>query len=118
MAVLTKEFFAKPSLRRYRNVELGEGQEARIQSLTERERAEFELCLEKAKSDREIRRRLKVLLVSACLVDQDGAVMFGPADRDALLEADSRVTALLFDACLDHCGFSQTDKKTVEKNSD
>lgn len=117
MPVLTKEFFSKPSLRRYRDVELPDGV-CRLQSLTERERAEFELVVEKSQKDRETKRRLKAYLIAACLVDESGEKLFQPAEVDSLLSLDSLLTAKLFDACVEHCGFSKEDRDNVEKNSD
>ena len=91
----------------------------RIRSLTERERSKYEAdCLtakgvfSKAKLEKQ-KQRLLIL----CLVDEEGNQLFSEADMAQMEQLDSLVTGYLFNQCAKHCGFSEEDIESLEKNS-
>lgn len=107
--------------RRYREETLPvSGLKIRIQSLTERERSEFERSnlgkngqANVAKLET-IRRRLAIL----CLVDQAGNRLLNADDVGNLANWDSADMEALSDACAAHLGMKPEDLESIAKNSD
>lgn len=121
MSYATREQLLGMTKRRYMEVApQGGGAVFRIQSLTERERSEFELAILAGKKSvgqdamLEARRRL----VALALVDGDGKPLLGPSDVGVLAEVDSVVMSELFDAVMVHCGFKKADVDDLVKNSE
>ena len=110
------------SKRRYKTIEVPNlGLEFRIQSLTAREKSEYETAL-LTKTGRGVSRerlndaarRLMVL----CLVDSDGRRLLEPGDVGELAEMDSIVAAKIYNECQTHCGFNEDDIEQIVKNSE
>lgn len=108
--------------RRYKTVEISElGLTFRIQSLTEREKSEYETAL-LTKTGRSVSRerltdaarRLMVL----CLVDDNGDRLLEPADVGSLSQLDAIVATKIYDECQSHCGFGDDDIEQIVKNSE
>jgi hypothetical protein len=121
--MLTKDKLLAMAKRRYREVQLPDhlgSDVARIQSLTEREKSDYEASLFKPGSMKPIRdmlasarRRLLILT----LVDDQNERLLGDADEPSLLEMDGAVSSYLYDAATEHCGFQKGDVEDAVKNS-
>ncbi len=93
----------------------------RIQSLTEREKSEYETAL-LTKTGRGVSRerltdaarRLMVL----CLVDDDNNRLLESGDVSALSQLDAIVAAKIYNECQTHCGFGEEDIEQIVKNSE
>ncbi len=93
----------------------------RIQSLTEREKSEYETAL-LTKTGRGVSRerltdaarRLMVL----CLVDDDNNRLLEAGDVNALSQLDAIVAAKIYNECQTHCGFGEEDIEQIVKNSE
>ena len=108
--------------RRYIDLELPEvGLVVRIQSLSEKEKSEYETRLI-AKSGRGVvRDRLQDAtrrLIALCLVDDKNDRVFSNADIDKIGELDSFVSSRIYEACQEHCGFNKNDIETTVGNSE
>lgn len=115
---LGADFFLKPFERRFRDVHLPGGGKARIQNLSERQRVGYEERFFDADKGR-MRPDCRIGLVAMCLVDGAGQALFpnwGEA-RDRLFDGDFAITGLLFDACWEHCGFSDADRAKLVTES-
>ena len=108
--------------RRYKTIEIPELELTfRIQSLTEREKSEYETAL-LTKTGRSVSRerltdasrRLMVL----CLVDDNGDRLLEPADVGTLSQLDAIVASKIYDECQSHCGFGDDDIEEIVKNSE
>ena len=110
-------FFAEPFRRRYKVVDLPGGKKARLRNLNEREKLEYE----QGAFDPDTRRTrpdARVRLICKCLVDGEGNLLF-PDFRPVLnrfMEMDGAITARLWDAAWEHCGFSAEDAKKLAEN--
>jgi len=123
VAIVTTDLFGKASLRRFKTI--GplpvRGVHVRIQSLTEREKSNWESETIAKKGDglrvdklRDANRRLLQL----CLVDEDGNRFVTDAMRTEMGEWDSADTAFLYDECSRHCGINKADLEGLVKNSE
>jgi hypothetical protein len=100
MTLLAREDLLKFKARRYVEVAadwIEPGKRVRIQSITERERAE----LEKAVTDGDGSVRARVIV--ATVVDSAGNRIFTDDHVDMIDSLDSQITGALFDAISDHC---------------
>lgn len=108
-----------PVRRMYQNVETPIGT-VRIQSVSERERSQFEQdTLDR--NGRVTKRGMmtvKPRLIIMCAVDGDGQKIFTSADIEGLMELDSITSNLIADACQKLCGITETDLEDLEKNSE
>lgn len=113
-----RDAFLGARKRRYRDVELFDGSRFRIQSITERERSEWEshVKVKRGQITRESLVMLRARLICLCVVDNDGELLFRPDDAAQMLSIDSAVTNALFEACQGHCGISDADVEGLEKN--
>ena len=115
-----REAFMKPAERRYRNVNIDEFGTVRIQSLNEKEWAEFEMSAVASKGGI-IRKRVEDArrrLIALCVVDESGNRLLSNADVPSLENLDGSVAAHLFDVCQKHCGFEDNEIEDLVKNSD
>lgn len=90
--------------RRYLEVDITGLGPVRIQSLSERERAELEV---KAMSDTS---QFRANLIALTLVDEDGARLFADSDVDSILEVDSSLTGELAAHINEHCEVPRTEE--------
>lgn len=120
MSLATREQLLGATKRRYRLVNVPDLGEFRIQSLTERERSNYEASLLDRKGgvvkDRMLSSRRR--LIALTLVDDVGNRLLGEADVDKLEDLDSGVTVLLWEAARDHCGFTDQDIEEAVGNSE
>lgn len=127
MTFLTKQgLFHKNGERRIKDVPLPNGMTARIQHLTAGEMRQLRTSLMDKKGEliRKRADRLQELLVSRCLVDEQGNRML--TDEDAMsaeMDAlDGALVAALFRECRDWTGFAaDADWQAIEdaaKNSE
>lgn len=93
-----------------------EGEAYRIKSLTEAERAEYEIQLQGKKGyDYEKSRRLFLCKV---LVDENNNRILTDADQEHLKAVDGRVIGMLYSQAQKHCGYDSDEIETLQKNSD
>lgn len=106
--------------RRYREFEVPPFGKYRIRSLTERERSQMEgdQLSKKGEFSKQKLMESRRRLIAWCLVDGDGERLIGDDQIPQLEEVDSLLTAAIYDACLDHCGFSDADIEDLAKNSE
>jgi hypothetical protein len=118
MAISRDQLLAKRA-RRYREVTLSSGDVARLQSLTELERSEYNMSLLDKKGDvnkKALTKATRMLLVKM-LVDADGNRMFFDHEDDLLADIDSLDMEILGDAAREHIGFTRKEE-SLEKKSD
>ena len=104
--------------RRYAEVKVPSYGNCRIQSLTERERAQIEYAMTFADDSKAVAHTLKARLIVMCMVDSAGLRIWSDAEIDVVADLDSRFTAAMVDAIEEHCGISKADVEELEKNSD
>ena len=120
MSLTTKEQLLSRKVRRYTVCNVAEtGDSFRIQSLTEKEKSEYEAGMMSktgaVSRDRMVDayRRLFVL----CVVDESGNRIFSDSDLDALEQVDAIIVARVFNVAHEHCGFAKGDIEEIVKNS-
>lgn len=104
--------------RRYRDFSMPDGQKVRIQSITERERSDWEshVKVKRGQVTRESLLLMRARLIVRCLVDGGGNLLMRADDAHEILGWDSAVSNALFEACQEHCGISEADVEGLEKN--
>jgi len=119
--MLTREQLLGKTKRRYCTVTLPEGEEVRLQSLSEGEKSNYDSSMLNVKSGgifrdrlRDAERRLVVLTV----VGDDDRPLLSLSDVEALAAVDGRIISLLFNAATKHCGISKDDIEAAVKNSE
>ena len=113
---LTREALFQKTERRYRDVDLPNGEKARLQSLNELERAEHnsELLKDDGSVDKEKLKLATCRLLRMMLVDADGNEILHDSDIEVLLQIDSAVMEVIGDAAREHIGWN---KDKPEKKS-
>jgi hypothetical protein len=124
MTFLTKSDLLKKAVRRYLDFQItinGESRTCRIQSLTEKERSDYEASMQLAKNNaiksqrmKDAKRRLIVL----CVVDENGNTILTMADVKELENVDSQITSIIFNKCIEHVGFTDDDVEELAGNSE
>ena len=108
----------KKAPRRYRDETLPvSGLRIRIQSLTEKEYAEFCRAVNNKKDSVVTLLNSRRALLIRCLVDENGNRMFSLDDYDALAEWDAADLQAAQSACADHVGTSEDGLENIRKNS-
>ena len=125
--MLTKEQLRNKCVatgRRYRVVELLDGSEVRIQSLTRAEQREWRKSTQKKDGTTDVRKveYSNDALLAMSIVDEQGGAVFTLGDAlSGMFDLwDVRDTTLLVDAIVDHCGLI-ADAKEIDaalKNSE
>ena len=117
--MLTREQLLGSFQRRYRTVQTEIGP-LRIRNLTEGEKADFEAgsLTAEGKLNLNYHKGQRRRLCALTLVDDNGALLLGQGDAERLKDVDSSVTAAVFAAAMEHCGFSRDEQKELEKNFD
>lgn len=115
--MLSREQFLGSFQRRYRTVQTLAGQ-VRIRNLTEAEKSDFEAgsMKEDGKLNLAHVRAQRRKLIAAVLVDEAGELLLQPGDTAALGKLDAAVTAAIFSAATEHCGFTGEEVEELEKN--
>ena len=116
--MLTREQFLGSFTRRYRTVDTLAGQ-VRVRNLTEAEKSDFEAgsLKEDGKLNLAHVRAQRRKLIATVLVDDAGELLLKQGDADRLKDLDSAVTAAIFAAATEHCGFTGEEVAELEKNS-
>ena len=117
--MLTREQLLGSFQRRYRTVETLAGQ-VRIRNLTEAEKSDFEAgsLKEDGKLNLNHVRAQRRKLIAAVLVDEAGEPLLQAKDVDRLKDLDAAVTAAIFAAATEHCGFTGDEIEELRKNFD
>lgn len=117
----TKEQLLGRNKRRYCYVDIPEtGDRVRVQSLTEKERSEYELSTRNStgkKFDAALESSRRRLIVLVC-VDESGHRIFADTDIAFVEAMDNTVTSAIFEAAWLHCGFARRAIEAEAKNSD
>ena len=102
---------------RYRTVDTLAGR-MRIRNLTEGQKSAFEAgsLKEDGKPNLAYFRSMRRRLICEVAVDDAGQQLFQPGDEARLKELDAAVTAAIFDAATEHCGFTPEEVAELEKN--
>lgn len=119
MSVLSREDLLLRRARRYKEVKLSSGEIARLQSLTELERSEYNMGLLDKKGDvnkKALTKATQMLLVKM-LVDGEGNRLFLDHESDLLADIDSLDMEILGDAAREHIGFNRRDEALEKKSS-
>lgn len=114
-----RDSLLKNTARRFGVYPLPSGGKVRVRNLTELERQEYELAAldRKGQLVREGLRTSKCRLIVLCVVDGEGNPILSDADIPVLQQQDSLITNALADICQSHCGISDADLESLEKNS-
>lgn len=113
---ISKEKLLSKTARRYAEVTI-EGERYRMQSLSEKERCEYELSLQDKKGKFAADKLRRMLLVKA-LVDDSGARLLSDSDEALLKEVDGKLIGVLYDLAKKHCGYDDDELESLTKNSD
>lgn len=96
------------------------GREVRVKSMTGAERDAYELDIyaerEAAKKESRKPRNVRARLLVRCLVGEDGKLLFGEADIEALGAKSAAALDRLYDVARTLNGYSEADAKALEKN--
>ena len=115
--MLSREQFLGSFQRRYRTVDTLAGR-VRIRNLTEAEKSDFEAG--SMKDDGKLNlahvRAQRRKLIAAVLVDDAGELLLEPGDVAKLGKLDAAVTAAIFAAATEHCGFTGEEVEELQKN--
>lgn len=118
--VLSRDGLLQKSKRRYVDVLLPSGGTARLQSLTELERSEYNSSLldKRGELDREKLTYGTMMLLCRMLVDQDNKRMFLDHEHEILAAIDSLDMEVLGDEARKHIGFDSEYRKDLRKKSE
>jgi len=118
--LLSRDSFLQKTKRRYIDVELPSGGTARLQSLTELERSEYNSGLldKKGEIDKEKLTLGTVMLVCKMLVDSENNRMFHDHEHELLATIDSLDMEVLGDEARGHIGFDLESRRNLRKKSD
>jgi hypothetical protein len=93
------------------------GETYRIRSLSERERAEYEIKLQDKKAGMSLN-KARALLICRVLVDETNSRLLTDDDTEAVGRIDGRIASALYSIALEHNGFAEDDIKDLVKNSE
>jgi hypothetical protein len=116
MAMISRDGLLSKTARRYKEIAF-DGETYRIQSLTEAERAKYEIQLQDKKNGYQFEKSRR-LMVCKTLVDESGSRILSDDDADLLKAVDGRVMAMLYSAAIDHCGYDDKEVEDLSKNSE
>jgi hypothetical protein len=120
MGLLDRSGLLSKKGRRYRDVELPSGGTARLQSLTELERSEYnsELLDKKGEVDRKKLTFGTAMLLVRMLVDEEGKRLFLDSEYEELSSIDSLDMEVLGDEARKHVGFDAETRRELKKKSE
>ena len=101
--------------RRFKIVDLPGGKKVRIRSLNEREKTAYEQTFYDTES-RRMRPDGRIGLVCLCLVNDQDKQLFPDHTlvRTEFMDMDGAILNVLWDACWDHCGFTNAFEAFAE----
>jgi hypothetical protein len=115
MTISREAFLSKTAKRYVDKVILGD--HYRFQSLTEGEKASYEIKLQDKKAGMSYEKS-RALLLCRTLVDEEGNRILQDTDVPAVMAMDGRVTTAAFVVAQEHCGYEDGDISELVKNSD
>ena len=113
--MITREAFLVKTQRRYKEF-VFDGETYRIQSMTERERADYELSLQNKKQGKIDWERARRLFVCRILVDESGNRLLSDEDEALLQPIDGKLIGLLYSEGQSHCGYDRDEVEALVKN--
>ena len=116
MALTREQVEAKKGVRSYKTVQVGD-EEYRLQSMTEKEKAEYEFWfLDKTgKPNTEKQKANRQALLVRCLVDDAGNRLFADNEEAILEDLCGSIVSKLTDEALALCGYGKTDENLAKK---
>jgi len=116
---ITREQLLAKAKRRFQEFEIPDFGKVRIQSLTERERSNYEAEMLDSKGatrkSKLIQARRK--LIALTVVDVSGDLLLNESgDVKALEEQDGSITDAIFEQAMIHCGIKENDIEVLVKN--
>ena len=113
--MISREQLLSKTQRRYVELKIGDDT-FRLQSLTEKERTDYELALQDKKTGKISFDKTRRMLIARVLVDEHGNRLLTDADVDALQSVDGRITGMLFSEAQKHCGYDDDEIENLTKN--
>lgn len=120
MSLITREALLNATDVRYHDVPLPNGTKARIRSLSEFERSEFDSSVLDSRGDFSTDRlkRQKRRLIALCVVDEEGKRLLKDSEAEALRPVDSAITSALYNAIRIHIGMDEGDLEELVGKSE
>lgn len=118
--LLSREQLLKRRPRRTTVVEVPElGGSVTLRALTEGERSRYEMSFlnKKGVPRADLVEQARARLIVESAVDEQGNLLFGPDDVEALYQLDASITARLYDEARKLSGFEESDIESLAKNS-
>ena len=118
---ITREGFLAKCHRRYAMVDLPDGEQVEIQSLTALEKSDYEVWIMNQKTGRTDLKKYRLAEQRLCIltcVTPDRSMMFQPGDESELGNVDAAFVKAIFQAAQKHCGFLDGDIEGLVKNSE
>ena len=106
MSIVGQDAFLKPLVRRYVTKPIPGLGDVRLQSISERERSEYEAAMldSSGRFDKKAAGDSKSRLIVLCIVNEDGFRILGDHHLKTLPDMlDSSVADALYEACVEHC---------------
>lgn len=113
---ISREQLLKKTAKRYLD-KIIFGEEYRIQSLSEREKAEYEIKLQDKKAGMSTK-KARALFLCRVLVDDSNQRTLRDEDVDAVGEIDGQIASAIYSTALEHNGYDETDIEDLVKNSE
>lgn len=114
--MITREKLLSQNTKRYTDRKIF-GEDYRIQSLSEREKADYEIKLQDKKAGMSAK-KARALFLCRVLVDESNNRLLTDVDVDAVGETDGRIASAIYSVALDHNGYEETDIEELVKNSE
>lgn len=110
--------FLQPAERRYTEIEIEDFGRIRLQSLSEREQADYDMSIldSKGRWSRRAASNARRRLIALTVVDADGNRVFHDSEIDALGELDGQIANAIYEAAEAHCGSAAKQIEQAEKN--
>lgn len=110
--------FVGRAIRRYADVEIADFGAIRLQSLSEREAADFQVAAldQRGRWRKKLAAGARRRLIALCLVDADGNRLFSDDEAEHLADMDGRIADAIYEHCVAHCGFRQDQVEAEGKN--
>jgi hypothetical protein len=122
MKIASRDALIQLCQRRYAEIELSDvGVVVRIQSLSEKEKSDYETVLISKNGRGILKDRLADAtrrLIALCVVDENDKRVFTDNDLSVISSMDAAVASRIYDACQEHCGFNRGDIEGAVKNSE
>ncbi len=114
--MISRDKFLALKAKRYLEVKVL-GEEYRIQSMSEAEKADYEIKLQDKKAGMSFK-KARALFLCRVLVDSTGDRLLLDSDCDAVMAMDGKITSALYGVAQDHCGYNDGDIEELVKNSE